>query len=158
MAFSMQRSHVRKIHRILGELLAQAEADGCLVCDEAGHVVDQVGVGSHDPHLLSALGAGVFAATRELARLLGEDEFSVVLHQGTKRSILMCAVNAEALLAVIFSANASVGLVKMYAPLGAESLRGVLEEVRDAGDEVQEELKAFVLDTEGEVFGLSGGR
>lgn len=157
MAFTMTRGSVRKIHRILADLLANGEADGCLVCDQAGHVLDQVGVGSHDPHLLSALGAGVFSATRELARILGEDEFSVVLHQGALRSILLCAVNEDALLGVIFSSASSVGLVKLYAPLAADSIRMVLEEAVDGGVEVDAGMQSFVVTEEGDLFDMEDG-
>lgn len=156
MAFTMTRGSVRKIHRILADLLVHGEADGCLVCDQAGHVLEQVGVGSHDPHLLSALGAGVFSATRELARILGENEFSVVLHQGAVRSILLCAVNEDALLAVIFSSVSSVGLVKLYAPLAADSVRTVLEDAVTNGDEVDAGLQSFVVAEEGDLFDIDG--
>ncbi|MFW5893876.1 MAG: roadblock/LC7 domain-containing protein [Verrucomicrobiota bacterium] len=155
MAFTMTSGNVRKIHRILADLLEHGEADGCMVCDQAGHVLDQVGVATHDPHLLSALGAGVFSATRELARILGEDEFSIVLHQGALRSIILCAVNEDALLGVIFSSVSSVGLVKLYAPLAADSIRNVLEDVTRTGQEVEAEMQSFIVSDDGDLFALS---
>ncbi len=157
MAYSLRKADVRRLHRILVGLLAQSEADGCLICDQAGHVLEQVGIGAHDPQLLSALGAGVFAATRELARLLGEDEFSVVLHQGIKRSILMCAANDDTLLAVIFSSSASIGLVKLYGPTAASSIRAALDEVKETADLVPSDCATFVLAQNTEsVFGMEG--
>jgi predicted regulator of Ras-like GTPase activity (Roadblock/LC7/MglB family) len=148
MSLTLHQNHVDQLGRILQELDAQSEADGCIVCDQAGYVIAQSGIAAEDPHLISALGAGVFAATGELAHLLGEDEFSVVLHQGTKRSILMCAVNPEVLLAVIFSAHASVGMVKLYAPLAASAIRAVVA-VQDARP-----TPDFALSERGMVFNL----
>lgn len=155
MAVNLNKTDVQKLNRILVDLMLQAEADGCVVCDQAGHVLAQEGVAAEDPHLLSALGAGVFAATRELARLLGEDEFSVVLHQGTKRSILMCAASEDALIAVIFSSNASVGMVKLYTPPAAQSVRAILDDKKhDVRNAVHSDHGLFVLSDSDEVFGV----
>jgi len=155
MAYTLTPQHVDKLHRILDDLLVQSEAEGCLVCDQAGHVLDHAGLATQSPQLLSALGAGVFAATGELARLLGEGEFSIVLHEGNRKSILMCAVSEEALITVIFSDSASVGIVKLYAPTAAASVRGVLEEAREAGIYAESETAAFVLSDSDAVFKLA---
>ncbi len=155
MAMSLMKGDVRRLHRILGELLSQSEADGCIISDQAGYVLEQVGIGAHDPQLLSALGAGVFAATKELARLLGEDEFSMVLHQGEKRSILICAASDDALLGVIFSSTASIGLVKLYTPTAASSIRTVLEDAKRNNHRVFSETQSFVLTGSDNVFGVS---
>ena len=95
--------------------------------------------------LISALGAGVFAGTRELARLLGEDEFSAVLHQGTRRSLLMCAANEYAIVVVLFSAEANLGLVKLYTPPAAESIGAVLAGAQARGEQVESVEHKFVL-------------
>jgi predicted regulator of Ras-like GTPase activity (Roadblock/LC7/MglB family) len=154
MTFELTRRDVNKLRRILLELLDQSEADACLVCDQAGHVLAHENVNKQDPLLISALGAGVFAATRELARLLGEDEFSTVLHQGIKRSILIGAANEEILLVVLFSGDHRVGLVKLYTPAAASAIRGVFEGVESRGDSGEESNdRTFVLKETGDIFG-----
>ena len=70
MAFALSITDVEKIGRVLDELLVQSEATGCVVCDYSGYVLSQQGVDAQDPLLISALGAGVFSASRELAHLL----------------------------------------------------------------------------------------
>jgi len=120
-----------RLRRVLRDLLAQAEADSCLICDQAGHVLVQLNLLDEDPLRVSALGAGVFAATRELARIIGEDEFSTVLHQGDRRSILIEAVDEESLVVVLFTGDHKVGLVKLYAPAAAAAVRRVLTEARN---------------------------
>lgn len=152
MAFALNNSDVRKLKRILEEFLERSEADACLVCDQAGHVLAKEGLAAQDPLLISALGAGVFAASRELAGLLGEDEFSAVLHQGTQRSIMICAVNEEALMVVIFSLNASVGLVKLYAPTAATSVRAILDGAWERGPVSGDPDHIFVLSDKGSIF------
>lgn len=86
--------------------------------------------------------------------MLGEDEFSIVLHQGAMRNILMYAISEDALLAVIFSSPSSVGLVKLYAPLTADSIRTVLEQAANSGEEVDGGMQSFVVTEDGDLFGL----
>ncbi|MCF7854971.1 MAG: roadblock/LC7 domain-containing protein [Candidatus Pacebacteria bacterium] len=154
MAFALGKNDVNKINRVLRELLDQSESTGCLVCDHSGYVLAQQGVDTQDPLLISALGAGVFTASRELARILGEDKFSAVFHQGEKKSIFICAVNQDVLLVVIFTNEASVGLVRLYAGPAADAIRGTLEEVRTRIDTMQEAPEyTFVLnDSKGGLF------
>ncbi len=153
MTYELTAKDVTKLRRILVELLEQSEADACLICDGAGHVLADQNLKQLDPLLVSALGAGVFAATGELARLLGEDEFSSVLHQGSKRSILIAAANDEVLLVVLFTGENRTGLVKLYTPVAAASVRGVFEMIKSQVSVVDSPDRDFVLKINGDVFG-----
>lgn len=145
MAFALGKKDVQKMNRILQELLDRSESTGCVVCDHSGYVLAQQGADAHDPLLISALGAGVFAASRELARLLGEDKFSAVFHQGERKSIFICAVNSDVLLVVIFTNEGSVGLVKLYAGPAADALRGTLRDIEERQEVVAVPEYTFVL-------------
>lgn len=155
MAFALTEKDVMHIRRILLDLLSRSESDGCVVCDSGGYVLAQEGRGATDPLLLSALGAGVFAASRELARILGEDEFSAVFHQGERRSIFIRAVNPEVLLVIIFSNTANVGLVRLYAGPAAAEMRILFDEVTAAGAAAEHPERAFVLTESGDLFGAA---
>lgn len=158
MTYELTRKDVNRLRKILIELLDQSEADSCLICDGAGHVLAHENVNRQDPLLISALGAGVFAATRELARLLGEDEFSSVLHQGLKRSILMAAATDEVLLVVMFSGEHRVGLVKLYTPTAAAAVRGVFESIEERGASGEDSVdRIFVLKESTDIFAGSPG-
>jgi len=152
MAFALTHKDVHRLNRILQDLLDRSESTGCVVCDHSGYVLAQSGVDSQDPLVISALGAGVFAASRELARILGEDKFSAVFHQGERKSIFICAASLDVLLVVIFSNEASVGLVKLYAGPAADAVRGVLEDVRIRESTVQAPEHTFVLNLNEDVF------
>jgi len=158
MTYELTRRDVNRLRKVLIELLDQSEADSCLICDGAGHVLAHENVNRQDPLLVSALGAGVFAATRELARILGEDEFSTVLHQGVKRSILIAAATEEILLVVMFSGEHRVGLVKLYAPTAAAAVRGVFESIRDRGPTAEESAdRSYVLKDTTDIFAGTPG-
>jgi len=152
MAFELTRKDINKLRRVLIDLLDQSEADACLICDQAGHVLAQENVYDQDPLLISALGAGVFAATRELAKLLGEDEFSSVIHQGTKRSILIGAADEDILLVVMFSGDAPIGLVKLYTPTAAAEVKNIVDEALIYAQTTESVDRNFVLQDEENIF------
>ena len=54
--------------------------------------------------------AGAFAATKEMARHLGEEEFSVLFHQGKKDSIHLTLIGDRTLMTIIFDERTTIGL------------------------------------------------
>jgi predicted regulator of Ras-like GTPase activity (Roadblock/LC7/MglB family) len=150
---SLTESDEQKLQRVLRELHDRCEADSCLLCDDAGHVLCQVGVENQDPLVISALGAGVFAASRELAMLLGEDKFSALVHQGEKKSIYISAVNVDVLLVVLFSSQVSLGVVKLYSAPAAAAVKAVVESPPAAGTATGDAV--FRLSQKGELFARS---
>ena len=80
--------HIDQINAALLRLLKKAEAKCALLVDKDGHLVTRQGfTQSLDTTALSALLAGSFASTREIARPVGEPEFSVLFHQGQKDQV-----------------------------------------------------------------------
>jgi len=153
MARTVNEATAGEVRRRLCDLLVLSEADDCLLCDGAGHVLAREGGGGHDDFQMAALGAGVFGASRELARLLGEQEFNAVLHEGVQRNIFIRAVCADALLVVVFSRHASVGLVKLYAAPAAAALRALLEDARQtAADAARLADQPLALRPQGPLF------
>jgi len=64
---------------------------------------------------ISALIAGMFTATQEVARLVGEDHFSILLQQGEKRNIHISLVDNTIMLLVIFDDFMAMGKVRYLA-------------------------------------------
>lgn len=106
---------IRDVNRILREFLKRANAKCALLIDREGHLVTKQGVTREfDMDTLSALVAGSFAATKEMARQLGEDQFSTMFHQGKTDSIQLKLVGDRTLLTVIFDEATTVGMVRLY--------------------------------------------
>lgn len=154
MAATLTADDERKIRRILTDLLKQSEADECMVCDAGGHVLAQQSSGrASDPFSVSALGAGVFGASRQLALILGEDEFSAVFHQGDRKSLFIRAAGEDVLLLSIFSDPDAVGLVKLYSEPAANSLRTLFDDAEKRGLAVPtEDFRPFVLSKDQDIF------
>ena len=93
----------RRLDGILGDFLKKADADLTVVIDRGGNVISQYGdMTVMDVTTIAALAAGSFAATRELARRIGEVEFNALYHQGNGSHIFMNSVDEETIMITVF--------------------------------------------------------
>jgi len=121
--FIIYEEEIEKIDSILSKMLKGAEAKCALLVDKDGHLITRQGfTHSLDTTALAALLAGSFASTKEIARLVGESEFSVLFHQGKKDHIHMSLVGDRSILAVIFDDRTTIGMVRLYAKEAAVEL------------------------------------
>ncbi|MBD3257433.1 roadblock/LC7 domain-containing protein, partial [candidate division GN15 bacterium] len=93
---------------------------------------------SLDTTALAALLAGSFASTKEIAKLVGEPEFSVLFHQGKKDHIHMTIVGERSIMAVIFDDRTTIGMVRLYAKETANELATVFLEIQNRTQEPSE--------------------
>lgn len=126
------REDIRNINRILREFLKLSNAKCALLVDKEGHMITKQGVTrSFDMDTISALVAGSFAATKEMARVLGEDEFSILFHQGKTDNIQLSLVGDRTLLTVIFDDSTTIGMVRLYANETSKRLMEVFEKAKN---------------------------
>ena len=75
---------------------------------------------------LGALATGSFAASREMAKTIGETDFQMVLLEGKDRSTYITAVTDDAFLVVVFSTKTALGMVRLFTRRSVEQIRTVL--------------------------------
>ena len=115
-----------KIDFALKKLLKGSEAKCALLVDKDGHLVTRQGfTQSLDTTSLAALLAGSFASTKEIARLVGEPEFSVLFHQGKRDHIHMSLVGERSILVVVFDDRTTIGMVRLYAKEASSELEQI---------------------------------
>jgi len=132
----------------LADFLAKSEAQWSALVDKGGNLFAQSGdTGTLDLSILSALAAGSFAATHELAKRLGESELSALYHEGLGHHILMSALHHECLLVTIFGERTNIGLVRFYAQQVTHPLNELLAQARD------KEAIAIPLQVDGDFLG-----
>ena len=128
---------VIKIEALLNRAIKGAEAKCALLVDKDGHLIARQGfTHSLDTTALAALLAGSFASTREIARLVGEEEFSVLFHQGKKDHIHMSLIGERAIMVIIFDDRTTIGMVRLYSKEVAKGMIKILSEVKDSSDGV----------------------
>src|SRR5574341_1230645 len=129
--YVIYEEELEHINRILMKLLKGAEAKCVLLVDKDGYLVTRQGfTHSLDTTALAALLAGSFASTKEIARLVGEPEFSVLFHQGRKDHIHMSLVGDRSILVVIFDDRTTIGMVRLYAKETSIGLSTIFEKIK----------------------------
>lgn len=128
--------YAQDVGRLDGELDGFLEFSGArcaILIDRDGHPVTRRGdAAGSSMEALSALVAGSFAATHQVARLLGEGGFSSLSHQGDRQGIQLASLGPRALLATVWDERTNLGLVKFYAQETSLRLRRVLDELESA--------------------------
>jgi len=142
---------VERINEVLNEFLKLSDSKCNILIDKEGHMVTTAGsTGDIDLQSVSALVAGSYAATREMARLLGEDEFSVLFHQGRKDSIQLTLVGDRTLLATVFDERTTIGMVRLYAKEASEKLEEIFTSISERAPREGENLdQSFGEDAKG---------
>jgi predicted regulator of Ras-like GTPase activity (Roadblock/LC7/MglB family) len=129
--FIIYEEEITRIEALISKMLQSAEAKCSLLVDKDGHLITRQGfTHSLDTTALAALLAGSFASTKEIARLVGEPEFSVLFHQGKKDHIHMCLVGERSILVVIFDDRTTIGMVRLYAKETAAELTKIFDEIK----------------------------
>lgn len=67
-----------------------------------------------DVDSLSALSAGTFASTREMAGLIGESDFDVVIQQGRRHHLQVIRAGDCAILVVVFDDRTTAAMVRLH--------------------------------------------
>jgi len=128
---------VQRLNAEIDTFLELSKARCALLVDRDGHLVTRRGEPVRtSEETISALIAGSFAATMEMARLLGENEFSILFHQGQRDSIQLQMVGARTLMAVLFDGRTNLGMVRFYAQEAGNRILGILSEIQAENREV----------------------
>src|SRR3954454_10348975 len=119
---------VATLDGVLGEFLQKSEADLTVVIDRGGNVISQFGDRDvMDVTVIAALAAGSFAATRELARRIGEVEFNALYHQGNGSHMFMNSVDEDTIMITVFGPRTTVGLVRFYSAAAGQGVAALLK-------------------------------
>lgn len=121
---------------VLSGILVRADTEAVFVCDKGGNIVDHVSLDEQELDVtIAALASGSFAATGELARLIGEPTFRSVYHKGENKSVYMQNLGPGFLILVLFGNKTTVGMVKLCIEKSVKSLEALLTEM--SGQTVQ---------------------
>ncbi|MFA5026274.1 MAG: roadblock/LC7 domain-containing protein [Candidatus Methylomirabilota bacterium] len=124
----------RRLTRCLGGLCEGARSRAAFLIDRNGRLLAQAGAaGNVDTTTLASLTAGSVAATSGLARLLGEQEFSALVHEGDRESLHVSMIAGEAILVVLFDRQTPLGLVRLRVRQASEELCSAFAAVGSAG-------------------------
>jgi predicted regulator of Ras-like GTPase activity (Roadblock/LC7/MglB family) len=125
-----------EITKILSELASKTKASTILLADISGQLITQRGnTDEINTQILSALAASDFAATAEMAKLVGEDaKFKLLFHEGEKRNVYLSNVGDNFFLVVVFDVSVTLGLVRIYTKKAIQNLLNVFDTTEQGPD------------------------
>jgi len=135
----------KAIAEVLSDLASKTRARTIVFADMNGHPITQRGL-STDFNIpnMAALAAGDFAATAEMAKMVGEKRrFKYLFHEGEKSNIYLSNVGENFLLVVIFDAEIALGMIRIFTRRAIE----ILEELVTSAKEDEQKAAKF-LDVE----------
>ena len=119
-----------RLQTIVQSLLQEANAKVVFLVDKNGQQIASAGQLEHiDTTSMASLAAGNVAATDGLARLMGDNQFSVLFHEGDPDSIHISVVNDRMILVVVFDVRSSLGLVRLRIRKAQENLVEIFQEM-----------------------------
>lgn len=126
------------ITKVLSELASKTKASSILFADMSGQLISQRGSTEEmNTTVLSALAASDFAATSEMAKLVGEEaKFKLLFHEGEKRNVYLSNVGDDFFLVVVFDVSVTLGLIRIYTKKAIEDLNTALEDT--SGDNIDD--------------------
>ncbi|SPE52506.1 Roadblock/LC7 family protein [Verrucomicrobia bacterium] len=144
---------IARLDEELRELLTQTDATTALVIDKGGFLINSQGdARQFDLTTIAALASGAYMANQTIANLVHETNFNSVYQQGEKFSMFVVCVDEHCLLALIFKASVSVGVVKYFALPAASHIAAQLQIAQDRDPGAGLDLSELNLADASEVF------
>ena len=136
----------------LRRLLHESGARGALLVDRAGQLLTEAGQRpAFDPVTFATLAAADFGANDQLARLLGETDFTMLFHQGQRESMVLADIAHRVILVVLFDASTTLGLVRLRIRSAVGELHGIVAVMADRGAQSGTPRPALLHDADDEI-------
>ena len=129
MSYTFDKEQINSIDKILQEDLIEGGVHSVILIDMAGNIISDFDNGKkkHDVYSLAALAAGNFGAVSTMAKMIGEEDFSLLFHKGEEESIHFSKVMEDYLLITIFGSDMSLGFMRLKVNESIRKITKILE-------------------------------
>jgi predicted regulator of Ras-like GTPase activity (Roadblock/LC7/MglB family) len=127
--YALDQDQLSSIEDVLQDDLMELSVHCVILIDMAGNIIATIDDGNidHDIYSLAALAAGNFGAVSAMAKMIGEEEFSLLFHKGEKECIHFSKVLPDFLLITIFGHDTSLGLLRLKVAETIQKIEKILE-------------------------------
>jgi predicted regulator of Ras-like GTPase activity (Roadblock/LC7/MglB family) len=129
LSYTFNKEQINGIDKILQEDLIEEGVHSVVLIDMAGNIISDLDNGKkkHDVYSLAALAAGNFGAVSTMAKMIGEEDFSLLFHKGDEESIHFSKVMEDFLLITIFGSDMSLGFMRLKVNESIGKITKILE-------------------------------
>jgi predicted regulator of Ras-like GTPase activity (Roadblock/LC7/MglB family) len=139
----LHEHHFQKLKTVLARLSVESVARVVFLVDRDGQPIAFHGdIGDMDTTSFSSLAAGNVAATTSMAKLIGEDVFPSVVHEGEHESIYISVIG-RSLLVLVFNERSTLGLVKLRAKRASHEIAAIIDEIGRDSQKQRDEGNSF---------------
>jgi predicted regulator of Ras-like GTPase activity (Roadblock/LC7/MglB family) len=125
---------MKKISYFLNKMVSSSMAHSVLLIDRSGQLIAHHGNAPEiDILSLSALTAANFGATAEIARMLGEEEFTLLFHKGRSENVYFSAIGEHVIMVTLFDDKTSLGLIRLQINKIIDELSVILSSIFERG-------------------------
>lgn len=143
-SWSFREEDFKVITGLLSGLLRETNVRSLLLVDRTGQIVANVGEAPQfDTQAFASLTAADFSANDQLAKMIGEHEFSSLFHQGEKESMYLVDVARRVILVALFDDRTTLGLVRLKMKATVEELTRIFEEMFNRAGTETPKLEGF---------------
>jgi len=150
---TLDQAAYSSVSELCESFVRQSGAACALLVGQDGMLLHKSGSAADlDVDSLSALSAGTFASAREMAGLIGEADFDVVIQQGRRNQLQLIRVGDCAILVAVFDDRTTAAMVRLHGQRVARRLARLLVEPEAGGGPEEGHGRAWT-DVSGEEVG-----
>lgn len=148
-----------KISKLISSLRGKLNSRLVIFGDMDGQLISKDGeIPGLDTTIFTALTAGDFSATKEMARIMGsKNEFKLHYHEGSQQHLYVAAVGGQFFLAIIFDPSVTLGMVRIFTKKTIEKIHTIIEtqpaEEEQITEMIDSEFKSLVKDDLNKILG-----
>ncbi len=112
LVLTVQRKN--RLNEILSDEFLSHGVEHAFIVDFSGNLIAGEGnLPIEDIMPLAALSAANFGATERIAKMIGEEDFTLLFHKGSDRNMHLSRINEDFLLVVIFGNLVALGQIRL---------------------------------------------
>jgi predicted regulator of Ras-like GTPase activity (Roadblock/LC7/MglB family) len=128
------KKDMKNINYCLNKMVSSSMAHSVLLIDRSGQLIAHHG---NTPEIdilsLSALTAANFGATAEIARMLGEEEFTLLFHKGRSENVYFSTIGEHVIIVTLFDNQTSLGLIRLQINKIIDELSIIISSIFEKG-------------------------
>lgn len=137
----ISKKQFAEINSALEQFSQRSKCLSIILADSSGLLIARSGsMSPNNLPVLSALAAADYAATKEMAKIIGEQTgFKTQFHEGHQSNLFVNAVNSDYFLVIVFSKEITFGMIRVLSSKTSEELNKILSQPNEENQTTEQQ-------------------